>query len=280
VHLTAAELFDRLLDEGERLTGPAAEGIGSPEGRSNDRRPDDDLPRSAELEVPLELPGRTREIPAMEVSEAETVQRVVQRPRIARRFLSDLHGGLGVCDGLVEPTELGEHVGEPAPRDRRLDPGYREALVAQVYLDPDGRLEQGHRVVERAPNDVRHGQRQRCYDFERAIAEGARDTAGLPPESGRLLIVTSNQARDPHEVDDPPEPLLVAEPPGEHLRVREVLSHGPALPYQLEDLDGLAESLDRHWVARRPSPPPAEDDLDEDRERVAAQRSVEGELVA
>ena len=45
---------------------------------------------------------------------------------------SDPHGGLGVPDGLVEPAELREHVGEPGPRDRRLDAGRPEALVAEV----------------------------------------------------------------------------------------------------------------------------------------------------
>ena len=34
---------------------------------------------------------------------------------------SDPHGGLGLPDGLIEPAELGEHIGELHPRARRLD---------------------------------------------------------------------------------------------------------------------------------------------------------------
>jgi hypothetical protein len=47
------------------------------------------------------------------VGEAEIEQPDVQREGMIGR-LSDLHGGLGVPDGLVESAELGEHVGEQA----------------------------------------------------------------------------------------------------------------------------------------------------------------------
>ena len=56
---------------------------------------------------------------------------------------SDPHGGLGVPDGLVEPAELGEHVGEVGPETRRLDDGRPEALGAQSALERDVPLEQG-----------------------------------------------------------------------------------------------------------------------------------------
>jgi len=61
---------------------------------------------------------------------------------------SDAHSGLRVLDGLVEPAELGEHVGEAGPRRRRLDEGRSKALVAQVALERDDvPLEQGDRVA-------------------------------------------------------------------------------------------------------------------------------------
>jgi hypothetical protein len=58
--------------------------------------------------------------------------------------LSDLHGDLGVPDGLVEPAELGVHAGEMGPRDRQRDAGRPEALVAQVALERDVPLESSH----------------------------------------------------------------------------------------------------------------------------------------
>ena len=114
VILATAALLDGPRDQRERLVGPAGEGVGGAEGRGDDRYPVDDLPRSAEVEASLEDPGRAREIPATEVDEAEIEQPPVQREGMIGRF-SDPHGGLGVPDGLVEPTELGEHVGEAGP---------------------------------------------------------------------------------------------------------------------------------------------------------------------
>jgi len=57
------------------------------------------------------------------------------------------------------------------------------------------------------------------------IAEGARDTQGLLPESDGLVVVASDQALVRDEGGDPPEPVLVAERPGEHLRLVEVVPH-------------------------------------------------------
>ena len=110
--LATAELPDGAHDQRECLISPAGECVGGAEGRGGDRSPEGDLPPSAEIEVPREDPDAAREIPATEVGEAEVQQPEVQRVRMIGRF-SDLHGGLTALDGLVEPAELGEHVGEP-----------------------------------------------------------------------------------------------------------------------------------------------------------------------
>jgi hypothetical protein len=72
--LATAELLDGARDQRERLVSTAGEGVGGAEGRADDRYPGDDLPRSAEVEAPLEDPGRAREIPATEMGEAEIAQ--------------------------------------------------------------------------------------------------------------------------------------------------------------------------------------------------------------
>ena len=56
-------------------------------------------------------------IRATEVGEAEREQPDEPREGMISRF-SDLHGGLGLPNGLVEPTEFGEHIGEAAPGER------------------------------------------------------------------------------------------------------------------------------------------------------------------
>ena len=106
-----AELPDGARDQRERLVSPAGEGIGGAEGCGDGRYPQDDLPRSAEVEAPLEDSSRPREISATEVGETESDQPEVQRVRMIGRF-SDLHGGLSVSDCLVEPAQLEQHVGE------------------------------------------------------------------------------------------------------------------------------------------------------------------------
>ncbi len=187
--LAIAELLDGARDQRERLVGPAGEGVGGAKGRGDERCPGDDLPRSAEVEAALEDPRRAGEIPAAEVGEPEIGQRVVQREGMMIGRLGDLHGGLGVPDGLVEPAELGEHVGKPGARDRRLDAGRPEALVAQVALERDVPLEEGGCVAELAPGDVRLAQEGRCDHLDRAIAEGSRDAQGLLSESDSLAVV-------------------------------------------------------------------------------------------
>ena len=71
VNLATAELLDGARDQRERLVSPAGEGVGGAEGRGDERCPVEELPRAAEFEVPLEDPGRAREVPATEVGEAE-----------------------------------------------------------------------------------------------------------------------------------------------------------------------------------------------------------------
>jgi hypothetical protein len=84
------------------------------------------------------------------VGETESEQPEIEREGMIGRF-SDLRGGLGVPDGLVEPAQLGEHVGEVGPGERRLDGGRPEALEAEVALERDVSLEEGGRVAELAP---------------------------------------------------------------------------------------------------------------------------------
>src|SRR6266850_5563608 len=67
VILATAELLDGARDERERLVSTAGEGVGGAEGRGEERCPDDDLPRLAEVEAPLEDPDRAWGVPAMEV---------------------------------------------------------------------------------------------------------------------------------------------------------------------------------------------------------------------
>src|SRR5262245_3618470 len=59
--------------------------------------------------------------------------------------------------------------------------------------------------------------------YPRAIS--ARRLHGLLAESDGLIFVASEQALDHHEHRDPLEPVLVAERPGERLRLVEVFPH-------------------------------------------------------
>src|SRR6185295_5267419 len=151
-------------------------------------------------------------------------QTPVQREGMIGRF-SDAYGGLGVPDSLVELAELGEQVSEERSRERRLDDGRPEALVAQVALERDVPLEEGGRLAELAPGGVRPAEKGRGDHLDRAITEGSRDTQGLLAESDGLVVIASGQALVHHEGGDPPEPVLVAERPGEPLRLVEVVYH-------------------------------------------------------
>jgi hypothetical protein len=101
------------------------------------------------------------------VGTPELDQPDVQRQGMIGRF-SGLHSGLGVPDGLVEPAELGEHVGEPGPRECRLDGGGPDALVPQAALERDVPTEKGGRVAELAPCGVYPAQLDSCDHLDRA----------------------------------------------------------------------------------------------------------------
>jgi hypothetical protein len=179
VNLATAEVLDGARDEREPRVSPAGESVGSTEGRGGERYKAE-LPCPADVEAPLEDSGRAREVPATEVGEAEIDQPLAQREGMIGRF-SDPHSGLGVPDGLVEPPELGEHVGKAGRRECRLAEGRPEALIAQVALERNIPLGEGGRVAELAAGSMRPAQIGRCDDLDRAIAEGARETQGLPP---------------------------------------------------------------------------------------------------
>src|SRR5262249_13985484 len=168
--------------------------------------------------------GGAWESPAPEVRVAEIEQPVAQRPGIIDLF-SDLHGILGVPDRLVEPAELGERIGEPAPRDRRPDAGCSETLVARVALERDVRLEDGDRLAELPPSAGHHAKRAGGNGIERAIAKGPCDAQSLLPESEGLSVVATDQVQVPHEVSDPREPMLVTQRSGQHLRLVQMLAH-------------------------------------------------------
>ena len=228
---------------------------GPPVGRGNDRCPEGDLPRAADLKAPLKDPGRALKIPATVVGKTESEQPPVQREGMFNRF-SDLHRGLGVPDGLVEPAKLGEHIGKGGPRERRLDRGPPKALVAEVALEGDVPLEQWNRVGELAPSSMRHAQNGRGDHLDRAITEGPREAQGFLPESDGPVVVASGPALAHHEGGDPPQPVWVTERPGEPLRLLKVASHTLPLAKrdervpdvdvevdgQLERLPGLGEA--------------------------------------
>src|SRR5262245_5240120 len=138
---------------------------------------------------------------------------------------SGLNGGLGLPDGLIEPPELGEHVGEAGSRDRRVDDCGPKALIAQVALEGGVPFEEGGRLAELALGEVRLAKSGRSEHLDRAITEGARDGEGLLPEPGGRVVVAREHALIGHGAGYPPEPLLVAERPGEPLRLAEMLAH-------------------------------------------------------
>jgi len=105
---------------------------------------------------------------------------------------------------------------------------------------------------------VRPAQKVRRDHLGRAIAEGARDVQGLLSESDGLVVVASGLALVHHEGGDPRESVLVAERPGEHLRLVEGLPHASPIERlervpevdvdvdgQLGRLPGLGEMAER-----------------------------------
>jgi hypothetical protein len=116
--------------------------------------------------------------------------------------------------------------------------------VAQVVLERDVPLEEGGRGAELAPDGVRHAQKGRRDHLDRTIAEGSRDAQGLLAESDGLVVVASDQALDHHEGGNPREPVLVAERPGQHLRLVEVLPHARPITERVERVPEVDVDVD------------------------------------
>src|SRR5262245_54635121 len=135
----------------------ASHGVCGAEGRRDERYRGCDLRCPADVEASFEDLCRPRKISATEVGEAELQQPAVQREEMISRFC-DAHGGLGVPNGVIEPADLGENVGEFATRECRRDAEHPEALVAQVALERNVPLEQSGRVPELAPGGVRRAE--------------------------------------------------------------------------------------------------------------------------
>src|SRR5262245_1919334 len=95
--------------------------------------------------------------------------------------LSNPHGGFSVSDGRIEAAEVGENFGEQGFRERRLDNGPAKALSALLALECHVPLEEGDRLAEFAPDEVRDAEEGRCEHLDRAIAAGSRDGEGLLP---------------------------------------------------------------------------------------------------
>ena len=64
------------------------------------------------------------------------------------------------------------------------------------------------------------------------------------PESDGLVVVASGQALDHYEGGDPREPVLVAERPGEHLRLVEVVPHARLIAERVERVPEVDADVD------------------------------------
>src|SRR5262249_67937 len=92
---------------------------------------------------------------------------------------SNPHGGFRVLDGLIEPAELGEYVGEVALREHRVDEGRPKAFIAKVAVERnDVPLEQGRCVAEVASREVGYPQKGRRDHLRRAPPAGAGSRRG------------------------------------------------------------------------------------------------------
>src|SRR5689334_9443060 len=96
-------------------------------------------------------------------------------------LLGDPHCGFAMCDGLVEPAQVGERIGKRVLRRCRLDQCRSETLSAQVVDESDVPLEQFGCFTVLAPHDVRAAKIPRCGYLDGAIAEGARNGERLLP---------------------------------------------------------------------------------------------------
>src|SRR6516162_7009851 len=155
-----------------------------------------------------------------------------------------------MSDGLVELAEFRERVGEIDPRIHR--PNLHRLLVSQIAFERGVVLEEDGRLTKLSPREVRPSNKGSCDCLDRAISEGPRDGEGLSSKSEGPVVVASGQALDHHKGGDSREPVLIAERPGEHLRLMEVISHAPIfaklderVPQINVDVDALLRRLPR-----------------------------------
>src|SRR5262249_13198205 len=130
--------------------------------------------------------------------------------------------------------------------------GRPEALVATVARERHVSLKQVDRLPEFAPGGVRYAQVGGGDPLDQAIAERASETQGLLTESGGLGVVARDQILDHHEAGDAPEPALVAEPPGERLRLAKVLPYVRTLAERKERVLGVEAGVNGQF-ARLPA---------------------------
>src|SRR5215510_8777856 len=222
--LTSAERLDGARDQCQRFLGPAGEGIGGAEGCGDVGYSVNELPRAADMEAPLQDPGRAREVSANRVRRAESEQREEQRLWMIG-LLGDPQSGFGMSDGLVEPAEVGKRGGKRVLRGCRYVHRRSETLSEKLALESDVPLQEFGCFAVLAPGEVSLAQKKRCDYLDGAIAEVACDGERLLPKFESCVVVANGPPRVHHPGGDPPEPMLIAERPGEHLRLLEVIQH-------------------------------------------------------
>src|SRR5262249_19679919 len=211
VSLATVELLNRPRNQRQRF-GVTGEAVGGAESRGDKWYRAVELPRLAVAETSLENTDRTGEISTSEMSSAKIEQPEVQRDGMVG-CLGDLHGCLGVPDGLIKAAELGQHEREVSPRASRFYGRRSGALVAQIRLKGDIVLKKNLRLGELPLGGVRSRQIGRGDHLDRLIAEGARDAQSLLSESDGLVVVASEQALGHQEAGDPRQPMAVIRSP-------------------------------------------------------------------
>src|SRR5262249_3603701 len=135
-----------------------------------------------------------------------------------------------------------------------------ETLSKQLALESDVPFEQFGCFAVLALDAVHVTKIERCEHLDGAIAEGVRDGERLPTEFECCIIVASDPPLVRHEGGDPPEPVLIAERPGEHLRRLEVIQYAcpvaereKRIPNLETDVDGqLASPAGLGQMTQRP----------------------------
>src|SRR5215831_10637114 len=159
-------------------------------------------------------------------------------------FLGEPHSGFAMSDGRVEPAEGGKRRGKYVLRRRGLDHWHSEALSAPLAVESDDPLEQFGCFAVLALGAVRIAKIVRCDHLDGPIAEGARDGERLVPEFESFVVVANNPTLVHHQNGDPPEPVLIAERPGEHLRFLEVISHAIPIAEREKRIPNLDTDVD------------------------------------